>query len=1575
MEFHNAVRLILFSIAIPICFCQHNDTQIVPHDFKGVPGYPDCYVLNPQVVSDGHCENFIPYNTIECGEDGGDCADFNKKFPGCDAPITDLVGDGICQYIYPYNTEKCNYDGGDCEEFRSLYPTCFVMETRWIGNGYCQDFPPYNTEACGYDGGDCPRSRRTSDNSARNILILHGAVATSMVIVAASTWAGKRARDGNSSSQHSPRSNDSLLLLGPGEYKSRKDMIQNIDVIDLSGERDFEKEEIDIEIPFETGEDKGAISMIDSWIVVSGEWSGDASDIDDIENGYPHSNSRAMDDEDDNNDGGQFLSTLSKRMYKYAQPLEVGDPKEEFASERENDEAPKDMNSIEKGVGYFTSTGIVENYGEQQKDMRASDDSLGEVNEGRLGGEGTSGDIRVLNLPPKDRELESKREASKESKTVHDNDAGDEESFIGAKTIDEDQFEDRQTNDNLPSHSPTQSQRGESQDDASENVETIEETDNDNESEQLGPLEQENVDENDEQVLHSEEEARLKSESDHGNDAKDEESFIGEDRQTNDNLPSHSPTQSQRGESQDDASENVETIEETDDDNESEKLGPLEHENVDESQDDASGNVETIDETDYESQQLRQEAYEALVRTYRGHFEEQDTIVNYRENLQHPQAAANIFVDVKQDESEQQEIADKNDDQDLQSNESKESETDVRLESESVHGNDARGEEQSSMGSNPNEVTNIFEGNRDTSKPGEQHLDHINPQELQRDTNLDGNMTFFIDSKVPSASKLSIMDSDREQHAIETNQASLPSNPLNIGLPPGLTEDSDMYDQMINSWVEMNAALKEIEVSDIDTLGESYNQDAHSQHDEWSDSLIESLDDEDENDQNDFLEGNDNGDSQTRNAPESPAYRFLSSLIARNKERLLEKQNSGVEKDCANESTASGGDESYSEDLDTKLPAREMTDDADRMEENEGSDTAKPVETEDDNEKEVVYPEQKLPSREYGAIGRSQQSLGSLDTSLFSIEEVPSIEELTSGEDALSESRVETADTQLPTLEEISRESGEDLNLINIVRSGEDKTLRHEEETRGPGAKNKVEDEGRESDDEYKIQSDSYEDGRSEEHSDGSENESLDELDFQPTTGGPKTATSTVREVLISDPSVVESPSQKLLSTLIDRNRERLRTFKSTRSLSIPRIGRKKPGETSISNKGETSSRTGQEIEALNSTLSISNESSPRSRDTSHSEENKDIQNEPSKPKEDEIPSDRDSSSTASSKDDEKSESRTLDSRRSMEGTIEDALGQRYLEVMDYARADTLDSDAIEIPERKSDVKLSFDSEPDSRGLMSRMIDRNKERLRKMRSKIASIEQQNIQKGGALEAHEKLAVDWIEGDEDITEEISAQHQQGGVSHPGDEGVDSLILSEENARIAGDDQEEDRKVGSTSETSEAKSDNSRNIDKGRMPNILGNEVGQRSDNEGSLESFTEFASLEDSDSESLVSDLDAHSNDGSARQATASAAVSVSEEETFASDSTRATSNMTFTEVNESPSYKLLSNLIDRNKKRLQMLQESRRSFHASLEEQSAFREQTVSQISSPGTTETADKDEKPEAPPSDSSSDFDDFEY
>ncbi len=60
--------------------------------------YPNCKVNDPDKISkisDGVCHGGTQ-NSIECGFDGGDCIDFNKKFPKCMVENTWEIGNGHC---------------------------------------------------------------------------------------------------------------------------------------------------------------------------------------------------------------------------------------------------------------------------------------------------------------------------------------------------------------------------------------------------------------------------------------------------------------------------------------------------------------------------------------------------------------------------------------------------------------------------------------------------------------------------------------------------------------------------------------------------------------------------------------------------------------------------------------------------------------------------------------------------------------------------------------------------------------------------------------------------------------------------------------------------------------------------------------------------------------------------------------------------------------------------------------------------------------------------------------------------------------------------------------------------------------------------------------------------------------------------------------------------------------------------------------------------------------------------------------------------------------------------------------
>ena len=74
---------------------------------------------------------------------GGDCEEFNAKYPNCNVVNPYYIGDGVCNGK-AYNTVECGFEEGDCEEFDAKYPECNVDNSSWIGDGQC-DGGAYNT--------------------------------------------------------------------------------------------------------------------------------------------------------------------------------------------------------------------------------------------------------------------------------------------------------------------------------------------------------------------------------------------------------------------------------------------------------------------------------------------------------------------------------------------------------------------------------------------------------------------------------------------------------------------------------------------------------------------------------------------------------------------------------------------------------------------------------------------------------------------------------------------------------------------------------------------------------------------------------------------------------------------------------------------------------------------------------------------------------------------------------------------------------------------------------------------------------------------------------------------------------------------------------------------------------------------------------------------------------------------------------------------------------------------------------------------------------------------------------------
>ncbi|GFH56421.1 hypothetical protein CTEN210_12897 [Chaetoceros tenuissimus] len=117
--------------------------------------YPNC-TAPPTALGNSHCD--WEYNDETCGYDGGDCDEFNAKYPKCkevdNAPNN--IGNGYCNHDDGLNIEECGWDGGDC--LVDGYPDCHVQFPHFIENGVCDylvEEGSYNSKECGFDGGDC----------------------------------------------------------------------------------------------------------------------------------------------------------------------------------------------------------------------------------------------------------------------------------------------------------------------------------------------------------------------------------------------------------------------------------------------------------------------------------------------------------------------------------------------------------------------------------------------------------------------------------------------------------------------------------------------------------------------------------------------------------------------------------------------------------------------------------------------------------------------------------------------------------------------------------------------------------------------------------------------------------------------------------------------------------------------------------------------------------------------------------------------------------------------------------------------------------------------------------------------------------------------------------------------------------------------------------------------------------------------------------------------------------------------------------------------------------------------------
>jgi len=87
----------------------------------------------------------------------------------------DYYGDGRCHGGI-YNTKQCNYDGGDCKQYNAKFPKCEILTSQSfddndgippaLGDGSCNG-GDFNTEDCGFDAGDCEECNQHVDDPSK----------------------------------------------------------------------------------------------------------------------------------------------------------------------------------------------------------------------------------------------------------------------------------------------------------------------------------------------------------------------------------------------------------------------------------------------------------------------------------------------------------------------------------------------------------------------------------------------------------------------------------------------------------------------------------------------------------------------------------------------------------------------------------------------------------------------------------------------------------------------------------------------------------------------------------------------------------------------------------------------------------------------------------------------------------------------------------------------------------------------------------------------------------------------------------------------------------------------------------------------------------------------------------------------------------------------------------------------------------------------------------------------------------------------------------------------------------------